>query len=131
MEEARAEAKKGFEEAKKGVDRIAQLFDSWMNTQKDVMETWVRSQKEFVDTWVDATKKLQESFLNTGGAQEGTINENLNVYRSWLTTMSNSSKVFTDQAGRIQDTWKNAVEKQMDVSREMVNHFAELFKKAA
>ncbi len=118
-------------EEKKGADRLVQFFDAWMKTQKDIMETWIRSQKEFMDNWVEAAKKMQESFLNTGGAQEGTINENLNVYRSWLTTMANSSKVFTDQAGRIQDTWKNAVEKQMDVSREMTGHFAELFKKAA
>ncbi len=131
MEEARGEAKKGAEEAKKGVDRIMQLLDSWMNTQRDVMDTWIRSQKEFMDTWVEATKKMQESLLNTGGAQEGTINENLNVYRSWLTTMANSSKIFTDQASRLQDTWKNAVNRQMDVSKEMASHFADLFKKAA
>ncbi len=118
-------------EEKKGADRLIEFFDSWMKTQKDILDTWIRSQKEFVDNWVEATKKMQESFLNTGGAQEGTINENLNVYRSWLTTMANSSKVFTDQAGRIQDTWKNAVEKQMDMGREMASHFAELFKKAA
>ena len=118
-------------EEKKGADRIVQFFDSWMKTQKDIMETWIRSQKEFMDNWVEATKKIQESFLNTGGPQEGTINETLNVYKSWLTTMANSSKVFTDQAGRIQDTWKTAVEKQMDVSREMAGHFSELFKKAA
>lgn len=124
MEEMRAEEKKG-------ADRLIQFFDSWMKTQKDVLETWMRSQKEFMDNWVEATKKMQESFLNTGQTQEGSINETLNVYKSWLTTMANSSKVFTDQAGRIQDTWKNAVEKQMDVNREMTNHFAELFKKAA
>lgn len=124
-------AEKMKEEEKKGMDRIIQFFDSWLKTQKDFTETLVRSQKEFVDSWVEATKKMQESFLNTGGAQEGTVNETMNVYKSWLTTVANSSKVFTDQAARIQETWKNAVEKQMDVSREMTNNFSELFKKAA
>jgi hypothetical protein len=45
--------------------------------------------------------------------------------------MANSSKVFTDEAGRLQETWKNAVEKQMDMSREAVKNFSGLFSKAA
>jgi hypothetical protein len=45
--------------------------------------------------------------------------------------MVNSSKVFTDEAGRVQETWRNIVEKQMEMSREAVKNFSEAVKKAA
>jgi len=42
--------------------------------------------------------------------------------------MVNSSKLFTVEAEKIQDTWKNTVENQMAMSREMVKNFSEFFK---
>jgi hypothetical protein len=55
----------------------------------------------------------------------------LNLYRSALTTMMDSSKVLTDEAGKMQDTWKKSVEKQLDMSRDMAKNFSEFFQKAA
>jgi hypothetical protein len=80
--------------------------------------------------WTDATKKMQESFMKVGGTQEDPGKEMLSFYNSWLTTMVNSSKVFADEAGKIQETWKNTIEKQMDMSREMVRNMSESFKQA-
>jgi hypothetical protein len=45
--------------------------------------------------------------------------------------VSNSTKIFTDQAEKVQVTWKQAVEKQMEMNREALKNFSELFKKAA
>jgi hypothetical protein len=45
--------------------------------------------------------------------------------------MVDSSKVLTDEAERIQETWKNAIAKQLDMSRDMVKNFSELVQKAA
>jgi hypothetical protein len=84
-----------------------------------------------MENWLEATKKMQETFLSMGGTQEGTAKEMFDVYKSWLTTMVNSSKVFTDETGKVQETWKNTIEKQMEMSREVVKSYSELFKKAA
>ena len=113
------------------MDKVLEFVDAWMKAQKEFMENWVKAQKEFMENWLEATKKMQESFLSMGGTQEGTTKETFDVYKSWLTTMVNSSKVFTDEAGKVQETWKDAIEKQMEMSREVVKSYSELFKKAA
>jgi hypothetical protein len=112
------------------MEKMIEFADAWMKSQKEFMENWVKAQKEFMENWTEATKKLQESFMTMGGSQDGPAKEMINLYNSWLTTMTNSSKVFTDEAGKIQETWKNTVEKQMEMSREMVKNFSELFKHA-
>ena len=113
------------------MDKIMEFVDALMKSQKEFMESWVQSQKQFMESWIDTTRKIQESFLSLGGSQEGTTKETVNLYRSWLTTMANSTKVYTEEAGKIQETWKNTVEKQMDMSREMVKNLTALFQKAA
>jgi hypothetical protein len=112
------------------MDKVLEFLNAWMKSQKEFMENWVRSQKEFMANWTDATRKMQEAFLSMGEGQEGTSTDRFNLYKSWLTTMVNSSKVFTDEAGKIQESWKNTVEKQMEMSREMVKNMMELFKQA-
>jgi len=113
------------------MDKAMELVDSWMKNQKDFMDGWVKSQKDASEKWIEATKKMQESLLNLGGSQQGPAKEMLAVYNSWLTTMVNSAKTFTDESGKIQATWKGTVEKQMEMTREMVGKFSELFKQAA
>jgi hypothetical protein len=113
------------------MDKMMEFYDAWMKSQKELMDSSVKAQKEFIDNLTETTKKVQETFLNMGIPQEGPMKEPLNLYKSWFTTMANSSKVFTDEAGRLQETWKNALEKQMDMGREAVKNFSEVFNKAA
>lgn len=44
--------------------------------------------------------------------------------------MVNSLKIFTDEAERVRETWRNTVEKQMKMSREVVKNFSNVVKKA-
>ena len=113
------------------MEKIMEFVDTMMRSQKEFMDNWVKAQKEFMENWIETTKKMQETLLSVGVSQEGATKETINLYKSWLATMADSSKVFTDEAGKIQETWKTSVEKQMDMSREMVKGFSELFKKAA
>jgi hypothetical protein len=113
------------------MDKVLEFLDAWVKAQKEFMENWVRSQKEFIEKWLEATKKMQESFLSMGGSREGTTQETLNLYRSWLTTMENSAKAYADEAGKIQETWKDTIGKQMEMSREMAKNMTDLFKQAA
>jgi hypothetical protein len=110
------------------MENLNDFVDSWVKSQKEFMEHWVKSQKEFMENWTESIKKLQESFMNMGGSQDGPAKEILSHYNSLLTTMVNSSKLFTVEAEKIQDTWKNTVENQMAMSREMVKNFSEFFK---
>jgi hypothetical protein len=113
------------------MDKAMELVDAWMKNQKDFMDGWVKSQKEATEKWAEATKKMQASLMSLGGAQEGPAKEMLGLYNSWLTTMVNSAKTFTDESGKIQATWKSTVEKQMEMTREMVSKLSELFKQTA
>ena len=113
------------------MDRVLEFIDLWMKAQKEFMENWVKSQKEFMENWLAATQKMQESFLAIGGPREGETKETSDLYKTWLTTMVNSSKVMSEEAARVQETWKNAVEKQMDLNRELAKNFSDLFSKTA
>jgi hypothetical protein len=113
------------------MEKILEFVDTWMKSQKDFMEGWVKSQKEFMDNWTVATKIIHDSLLNMGKSPEGTAKEVVDLYQSALMSMVDSSKVLTDEAGKVQETWKNTVAKQMDMSREMVKTYAAIFNKAA
>jgi hypothetical protein len=113
------------------MDKMMEFIDGLMKSQKEFMESWVNSQKQFIESLTGAAKTMQESLLNMGGTQEGTTKEMLNLYKSTLTTIVDSSKVLTDEAERIQETWKNAFAKQLDMSRDIVKNLSELFRKAA
>lgn len=112
------------------MDRVLEFIDLWVKAQKEFMDQWVKSQKEFMENWLAATQKMQESFLSMGEPREGETKETLDLYKAWLDTMVNSSKVMSEEATRVQETWKTSVEKQMDLNRELVKNFSELFKKS-
>ena len=109
------------------MDKMMELVDSWIKSQKELLNNCAQSQKEGVEGWLDATKKMQESLMNMGGSQEGPAKEALTLYNSWLTTMVTSAKAFSDESGKIQETWKSTVEKQMEMTREMVQKLADYF----
>ncbi|HKN18645.1 MAG TPA: hypothetical protein VJW95_02525 [Dissulfurispiraceae bacterium] len=112
------------------MEKLDEFVDSWVKSQEEFMENWVKSQKEFMENWTESIKKMQESFVNMGGSKEGPTKEILSLYNSWLTTMMGSSKAFTVEAEKIQETWKNTIENQMAMSREMMKNFSEFFKQA-
>jgi hypothetical protein len=113
------------------MERIIEYVDAWMKSQKEFMESWVNSQKEFTENWTVATKIIQDSLLNMARPPESATKEILDLYQSALMAMVDSSKVLTDKAGKIQDTWKRNVERQMDISRDLVKNYTEFFNKAA
>ncbi|HWR89086.1 MAG TPA: hypothetical protein VN260_02390 [Dissulfurispiraceae bacterium] len=116
------EASKNLQFMEKGSD----FFEAWMKTQKDFIENWSKSQKDFFDKWMEATKNFQQALVDASGAKEGS--EVFKLYNSWITTMVNSSKVFTDEIVNIQETWKNTIEKQMEMNRDIAKDFFNFFK---
>jgi hypothetical protein len=102
------------------------VFETWTKLQKEFMDNWMKSQKEFMDNWLDAAKKMQESFMSLEPKQSGMPGKDmLGMYNVWLNTMANSSKIFTDEALKLQETWKAAVEKQMLMGRDLFKGFSD------
>jgi hypothetical protein len=113
------------------MEKLNEFADSWVKSQKEFMENWVRSQTEFMENWTESMKKMQEFFANMGVSQDGPTKEIISFYNSWLTSMVNSSKAFSAETEKIQQTWKNTIEKQMEMGKGMVKNFSESFKQAA
>lgn len=113
------------------MEKAVDLVDTMMKAQKDFLDSWVNSQRQFMENWTEATKVMQGSLLSLEAPQENAAKEMLNLYKSALTTIVDSTKVLADEAGKLQTTWKNTVEKQLDMSRDMVKNFSGYFQKAA
>jgi hypothetical protein len=113
------------------MEKALEFVDAWMLSQKEFMENWVKSQRDFMDRWVEATRQLRETFLTIGAPQEGLMKESFNQYKTWSATIERTSKAFVDETGKIHELWKNAVDKQMDMSRQMIKNYMELFSTAA
>jgi hypothetical protein len=113
------------------MDKMMEFIDTFMRSQKEFMESWVTAQKEFMEKWIETTRRMQESVISMGGSQEGASEETLKLYGSWTSAAADALKAFTSEAGKIQETWKDTVEKQMDMTNEMVKNFQGFFKKAA
>jgi len=88
-------------------------------------ETWIKPQVEFLKYWTETTRKFQESFLNPTGFQGSMpFREMADICNSWGNTLENLSKIMTDGAIKIQETWKDAVEKLIEMNYEMLKTFA-------
>jgi len=112
------------------MEKGLEFFDAWVKSQKEFLDTWLKSQKEFQTNWTESMKKFQESFATLGVTQEGPGKEMTNLFNSLFNNMSNSAKVFSDEALTMQETWKITVEKQMEMGKEMVKNFSVLFEQA-
>jgi len=111
----------------KGLD----FFDTWVKSQKEFLDNWMKSQKEFMENWMKSVEKLRQVFPGLEGSQEGLPAKGMiDFYNSWFTTMISSSKTFTDEAVKVQETWKDTVEKQMEMSREMAKNYLSLLKQS-
>jgi len=91
----------------------SEFFESFLGSQREFLEGWMKTQKDVLDNWLEATRKFQEAFINLGGTQEGTPGRDfLKMYNAWLSTMVNSSKIFTDEISKMQEKWKTTVERE-------------------
>ena len=125
--------RKAMDKATKGNERgtemnnVMDMVDSCMKTQRDFMDSCAKAQKDGLERWAEATVKLQKPFLNMAGTQEGPMKDLLGFYSNGLTTMMNSAKTVADESGKIQESWKSAVEKQMETAREMTRQMTGFF----
>ena len=115
-----------------GEKKSAEFFETWMKSQKEFMDNWMKSQKEFMDNWIESAKKMQEGIMSLDGGKTATPGKELfNMYNTWFNTMVSSSKSFTDEAMKMQETWKTSMEKQMGMSKELFKNFSEFTRQGA
>lgn len=113
------------------MEKGLEFFDAWAKSQKDFLDASLKSQEEFRSHWLDSMRKMQQSFLASAGSTDNPQNkEMLNFFNTWFGTMMNSTEVFSDEVVKIQKTWKSTLEKQMEVSRQLVKNFSDYFKQA-
>lgn len=112
------------------MEKLTEFAEAWVKAQQEFMENWVKSQKAFMENWTESMKKMQQFFAGMGVSQDGPTKEILSFYNSWLTTMLNSSKAFSAETEKLQETWKDTIEKQMEMGKGMVKNFSESFKPA-
>ena len=109
----------------------SELLDAWTKTQQEFLETWMKSQQQFFSHWTESAKKLQDSFAAMGEGKEGLASkELLGLYGTWVNTMVNSTRLFSEEAVKIQETWKSTFDKQLEISREVLKSFSALYQKA-
>jgi hypothetical protein len=103
-----------------------EAFDAWLKPQKEFLESWSQSQKEFLDKWTEGSKNFQKMVMDLYGIKEGS--EAFKACTAWMSVISDSSKAFTDSMVNMQGAWKANVEKQVEMSKEMMKKFSEMFK---
>lgn len=118
-----------------------EMLDSMIQSQKEFMETWMTTQKELWDRMAESTRKVQEAMLSplcstpsqgqSGQEMEGAQKEAFNIYNTMMETMVNTSKVYTDEAIRMQEAWRHTIDKQMEIGRRMGTNLFEMGRHAA
>ena len=109
------------------MNNVMEMVDSCMKTQKEFMDSCVKAQKAGVERWAEATKRMQEPLQAMMGAQGGPMKDVMGFYGACMSTMMNSAKTVADESGKIQETWKSAAEKQMEMTREMMQKMTGFF----
>lgn len=106
------------------MERTFEFIDAWFKMQTEFVGTLAGLQKDFLDNFIESSKKIQQTFL--GAAGEGLPGKQMtDYYDMWFSTAVNSSRAFTDQIIKMQETWKASVNRQLDSGREMFRSFAE------
>lgn len=105
-----------------------EIFDSLIQSQKEMLDTWIRVQKDFFSNMADSARRMQEAAICPGCTEEaeGAQKETIDRYNQMVDTMVNSSKIIADQAMKLQDAWQETFKKQIDTSMGMARNFMEL-----
>lgn len=108
-----------MQEREQAKESAGRFFEAFLNSQRDFLEGWMNTQKNMLENWLQSTRKFQEAMANMGNIQEGTSpgREYLKMYNAWLSTMVNSSKIYTDEIGKMQEKWRENLQKEKEEAK--------------
>ncbi len=102
-------------------------FDACTNAQKAFIENMLNAQQQLRSQWMDSVQKLQDTVNQLPGIQDNPqAKEALKFYNPWFSTMLNTTKALGDDALKVQETLNSSIEKQIEISRELVSSLSEL-----
>jgi hypothetical protein len=102
------------------MDKQLEMFDAWMQSQKEFMETLTKAQMGFWESMNDSAKKMQETFLCAAiphSQQEPGAAEALGLINKMTEGMVASSKNYIDEVMRMQEALRHTIDKQMEMGR--------------
>jgi hypothetical protein len=113
------------------MNTMMEMVDSWTKSQKELVDNLVKAQKAGIDRWAEAAAKMQESLQDLGVPQEGSAKEVRSFYASLMTTAASSTKAIAEDAVKMQEAWKGAIEKQLELAGGVMKQCAAMFQPAA
>ena len=102
------------------MNRQMEVFDAWMQAQKDFMESWTKAQMSFWESMNDSTRKMQEAFLCAAmphSQQEPQAAEAMGFFNKLTEGMVGATKSYIDEAMKMQEAWRHTIDKQMEMGR--------------
>lgn len=104
-------------------------FDTWTETQKTLMKNLVTAQKEMRSQWLESMEKVQSSVNSLPGVQDNAqAKEALKAYNTWFDNMLEATRTMSDEAFKVQEAMHTAIEKQLELGREVVGSLSEVSK---
>ncbi len=98
-----------------------EYFDIYTNIQKEVFQNLLSMQKEMRVQWIEILNKTQSAITRMPGLPENAqTREALNQFNAWYATMASSSKSATEDVLKTQESWIDAYEKQLAISRSVL-----------
>ncbi len=110
------------------MDRQMEVFDAWMQAQKDFMESWTKAQMSFWESMGESTRKMQEAFLCAAmpqSQQEPRAAEAMNFFNKMTEGMVGASKNYIDEAMKMQEAWRHTIDRQMEMGRKVAANMFE------
>ncbi|MGA2193553.1 MAG: hypothetical protein ABSG42_09300 [Nitrospirota bacterium] len=116
--------------------RETEIFDAWIQSQREFMESVMKGQQELLNNITDSARKMQDAFLRPLCSQPGSESDPsqrqaFNAYNTVVETMVNSSKLFTDEVMRMQEAWRHTLDRQVDIGKRMTSSMFEMGRRSA
>jgi flagellar hook-associated protein FlgK len=98
------------------MEKVVEFYGTWLKSQQDFLDTCFRCQKELMENWLKGISNIQMLSLGMATSQ-GLSQQFSDFYNSWVSMMTNSSKIFTEGITNFQKTLKTMTEKQVEMSK--------------
>lgn len=114
------------------MEKQLEYFDVLATSQKQVFNNLLNAQKDMRVQWMDAISKTHAAFTSIPGLPETPqTKEALNQFNSWFSTVASNSQTATEEALKVQESWIDAYEKQLAISRDLLKGLVQTANAAA
>ena len=99
------------------MEKFFEFYTTWLKSQQDFLNNWFRYQTELMGNWLEGVKSLQMPFSVMAGSKGGSQHFS-DLYTSWLSVMTSSSKAYIEGITNFQNAWKTMIGRQMEMGKE-------------